>query len=461
MKRWQIGLIAITAILLILGAGYLGLREPAAADSGQLEIPDTVPVTRGDVRQTVTAPGELIATKIMNLTASASGPVAEVNVLPGAVVEAGELLLRLDNRAELAAAVALAEADILDAQEKLDALYQNAPLKEAQALQAIAQAQAQVEEAQSLFDSLGSSAPETSLAAAQADVVLLRNRLEKALEAYGPYRNKPEENLNRAHFQAAWADAQQAYDNAVRILNNLQGTATPTRQSQAEANLAVAQAELALAQSAYEKLEQGIDPQELARAENTLENAEAQLQVAEAQLAGVEVRAPFDGVVLEVNVQAGETVALGTPIIQLTDPNALEVYATVIEEDLPYVKAGQAVEVFFDAAPDEIIQGTVARIVPQRLSGDRPLYAVYVELAEIPAELVAGMTADASIIIAQSQDVLRLPRALVRARPDGTAELNLWQNNQEVSRTVEVGLRGDLYIEIVSGLEINDLVIGQ
>jgi multidrug resistance efflux pump len=55
----------------------------------------------------------------------------------------------------------------------------------------------------------------------------------------------------------------------------------------------------------------------------------------------------------------------------------------VIEEDLPLLQIGQPVEVFFDAVPEAAVHGRVARIVPQRLSGeDRPLYPVYITLDE-------------------------------------------------------------------------------
>jgi macrolide-specific efflux system membrane fusion protein len=104
----------------------------------------------------------------------------------------------------------------------------------------------------------------------------------------------------------------------------------------------------------------------------------------------------------------------------------------------------------------------VARIVPQRVAGEnRPLYYVYLTPDFVPQTILPGMTADAAIIIAQADDVLRLPRAIVRAGSSNTASLRLWQNGQEVSREVEVGLRGDIYIEIVDGVREGDEVVGE
>ena len=120
------------------------------------------------------------------------------------------------------------------------------------------------------------------------------------------------------------------------------------------------------------------------------------------------------------------------------DPASLEARMEVIEEDLSLVQVGQAAELYFDAVPDVVIQGQVTRVVPLRISDERPLYAVYVALDQVPETLAAGMTADASFIVDQRTDVLQLPRSLVRARSDGTATLQVWANGQIEERTVEV-----------------------
>jgi macrolide-specific efflux system membrane fusion protein len=71
------------------------------------------------------------------------------------------------------------------------------------------------------------------------------------------------------------------------------------------------------------------------------------------------------------------------------------------------------------------------------------------------------MTADAAIVIAQRRDVLRLPRALVQARADGTALVEVWQEGHTETRTVKVGLRGDVYVEVLDGLDLGDEVLAE
>ena len=221
-----------------------------------------------------------------------------------------------------------------------------------------------------------------------------------------------------------------------------------------------------LAQLEVEPLVQALEETRSALARQLQEGmgpiSTGELERAEANLEAASLTAPFDGVVLEVMARPGETIAPGMGLILLADPTAIEVRTTVIEEDLPLVQIGQPAELFFDAQPDAIVEGWVARIVPQRVRGEnRPLYYVYISMDEAPEGVVSGMTADASITISRRSDVLRLPRALVRARSNGTAQVTVWANEQEESRKVQVGLRGDVYIEILDGLREGEQVVGQ
>jgi HlyD family secretion protein len=179
------------------------------------------------------------------------------------------------------------------------------------------------------------------------------------------------------------------------------------------------------------------------------------------KLAAATLTTPFDGVVLAVHVKPGEGITPGQPILHLADPDAVEVVATVIEEDLPLVQVGQQVDLYFDAVPEASVRGRVARIVPQRTSDERPLYPIYIAMDEQPNGLLPGMTADGAIVVDERQDVLQLPRSMLPTRTDGTTEVEIWRDGRAEKRTIRVGLRGDVYAEIVDGLEEGDLVVGQ
>ncbi|HNB51851.1 MAG TPA: hypothetical protein PK530_07905, partial [Anaerolineales bacterium] len=72
-----------------------------------------------------------------------------------------------------------------------------------------------------------------------------------------------------------------------------------------------------------------------------------------------------------------------------------------------------------------------------------------------------GMTADASVVIAERSEVLCLPRGVVRASSSGTTVIDIWTGSEIEHRTVEIGLRGDVQVEILSGLEEGELVVAK
>jgi hypothetical protein len=131
----------------------------------------------------------------------------------------------------------------------------------------------------------------------------------------------------------------------------------------------------------------------------------------------------------------------------------------VVEEELPLVSAGLPVDLFFDALPEANVTGKLDRLVPRRDSDTQAIYPVYITLDRVPEHLAAGMTADASIVIARQSNVLCLPRAVVRALGGNKTRVMVWDGSQAESREIELGLRGDAYIEIISGLNEGEQVI--
>ena len=99
MKLWKITLFIVLALGVIGAAGYVGFygfplsgpSQPAQAATP----PPTVPVSLGDVRELVSAPGELIETQQMDLTIGVEGQVDEVDARPGDTVKKGQALVRL------------------------------------------------------------------------------------------------------------------------------------------------------------------------------------------------------------------------------------------------------------------------------------------------------------------------------------------------------------------------------
>ncbi|MBE7469035.1 MAG: hypothetical protein DPW09_07515 [Anaerolineae bacterium] len=480
MKKWFIWLsAAMLALAVIGGAGYMGTQNGQATASETPQTPTTVAVTRGEVQQTVTAPGQVVNTQEALLGFETSGQVAEITVRPGEWVAAGQVLARLNERPlrekletaqlELAEAERKHQRDLAEA--KLEVQIAEAELNQAQLkVSDLTAAAAALTAAQAELQDLLAGPAENEMTATAADLRQAEVTLKQAQWAYDQiaYRGDVGSSPEAARLQEATLD----YEAKLARYNLAVEPATPADIAAARAKVQQAQADYDQAQAGQETNQQEIVILE-ARVEKARLNLKAlqagvdpaltrAVKTAEETLQAATLTAPFAGIVLKVEARPGETVIDRAGVILMTAANAVEVWSKVIEEDLPLVQTGQQVELFFDAVPEAAVHGQVARIVPQRIDGeDRPLYPVYITLDELPDKLMAGMTADASIIIAEKQDVLRLPRALVQAGAADKAIVEVWANGQIERREVQLGLRGDVYVEIVVGLAEGEQVVGQ
>jgi len=233
----------------------------------------------------------------------------------------------------------------------------------------------------------------------------------------------------------------------------------PLAQSQILAALTTAKSDLKTLESNLSWYTSKPTEKDITQADSELALAQAKYDLAKAVLESLEIKAPFDGIVFEVSAQAGQTYPAETTLFTIGDPKTLEVVANVTEEDYPLLSVGQSVEVFFDARPEVTMQGKVERIIPKRIEGDRPLYNIYISLNEVPDGLADGMTSDTAITIAKREGVLCLPRATVRASSGDTTTVKVWNGLEVVDKEITIGLRGDTFVEIVSGLTEGEQVV--
>lgn len=432
MRRFLIVMMILSALAAVAVAGYLGYQTVQPSEAVVAQSPVTIAVSRGEVARTVTAPGQLVGTQEMVLAMGVSGRLSQLNVRPGSVVRAGDVLAQIEGQ-PYADALAVAQIQLAKAEMAYEQQLAEAQLGIDNSGFGVGQAQAQ-------YPSL--TAAEVQLQAAIDYEARAQNEYDKALDR--PWEPDQVREGYRLELEAATRQRQIAEADYDTVVNQQWAVG----QEVAARETAVEQANLT---EAYLR-KVGVDPL-LALA----------VEQAQADLEATTLLAPFDGVVLDVSARVGEGVGPDSGFIVLADPQQAEVVTTVIEEDLSQVTVGQTAEIYFDARPEMAVLGTVARIVPQRVVNEaRPLYHVYLSLVDpLPESVLPGMTADASITIATRQDTLRLPRALVQTRSDGTAVLEQWQDNETTTHEVTVGLRGDIYVEILDGLQEGDEVVAE
>lgn len=422
-------IVAVTAVTIVTLLTYQNRQTAVVTPEAK---PVTVPVSRGDVAQTVTAPGQLVGMQERMLGVDVNGRLLDLTVRPGSIVQAGDVIARLE-AAPYETALQTAQIELAQA----EAAYQQ---QVAEAQLAVAAGEAQVQSTQAQIPSL--TAAEINLQSAQEAESRAAYEYQKAQDRHW----EPPEVVEA--YRLEWVNSQRAVELAQADYNQMLNQQWSVSQQVNALSQNAAQTDL----HAQYLAETGVDP--------ALSLAVAE---AEANLDKTVITAPFAGVVLEVLARPGEQIPAGTNLILLTDPAQGEVRTTVIEEDLSLVTLGQPAEIYFDARPDVVVNGQVARIVPQRVVGEaRPLYHVYLSLNDpLPDGVFPGMTADASLLIEQAEAVLRLPRALVAARSDGSATVEVWQNGRSLPQDITIGLRGDVYVAVLDGLAEGDEVVGE
>lgn len=206
----------------------------------------------------------------------------------------------------------------------------------------------------------------------------------------------------------------------------------------------------------------------LATAQSQREQAAAQLLAAKVARGRAEISAPFAGLLTDVHVQLGDTVAPATPLAHLIDDSRLHVDATIDEADVAKVKPGQSAELHLDALPERNILGKVTRTDPtvkRDLKGARTL-TVEVEVADLAAArtagLLPGMSANVEILVAEKAGVLAVPSNLIVGRgvsrhvfllvPEGKL-------HRARKQSVQVGLSNWERSELLHGVQVGDLLV--
>ena len=160
----------------------------------------------------------------------------------------------------------------------------------------------------------------------------------------------------------------------------------------------------------------------LHQAEATVQMKEAALQQAQVNLAYTTIYAPVDGVVLSRSVDVGQTVAasLSAPTLYTiaNDLAKMQIDALVSEADIGGVDTNQPVKFSVDAFPSRTFQGTVIQIRNSPQTNQNVVtYDTVISVDNSEGKLRPGMTANVSIITAQTNGVLRIPNGALRFHP--------------------------------------------
>jgi RND family efflux transporter MFP subunit len=215
-----------------------------------------------------------------------------------------------------------------------------------------------------------------------------------------------------------------------------------------------AKAHLARVKNLYE--DDAVSKQEMENATRTFKVSEANRRAVLAQLSYTVVRAPFDGVITERKVEAGELASSGQTLLKMEDPNRLRLEAMVAENDLKAIALGHQILVIIDALPGESLVGTVSRILP---AGDPQTHTFTVKVDLPPAPgLRTGMFGRLQLDKGVSRTIV-LPKSAIIERGELTSVFVVDPDHVARLRWVRVGRRFNQQTEILSGINEGERVL--
>jgi len=197
----------------------------------------------------------------------------------------------------------------------------------------------------------------------------------------------------------------------------------------------------------------GTDP--ILSAQQRVTQANTTLEEAEEALAGTTITAPISGKIISVTGKVGSQVGAGSTFITLADVYDMQISANYPEADADRLAVKQSGVITLADRPGESFKATVVQVDPTGTSdGTMVRYGVLLSFVDAPTDLLVGQSANVKVTTGAKADVLRVP---------GTAVHNLQGDTGTVLKggvqtKVGVGLRGDQYTEITSGLTEGDQV---
>ena len=412
----------IIAVLIVVALGAIAYANLSFKRTTGVEI-NTEKIAKRDLEAVVSASGKIRPKKSVNISADTVGKVVGLAVNEGDLVVAGQFLLQIDPR-NLQTQVNRTGASLAAAQSQL------------------AETRVSVENAR------------TNLKIAQDNLDRQRELIKSGLT--------PRETVDRAEQEVKLRTA----DLAAR--------------------------------------EQSVKTQE-----TRIKQEEANVENAQYDLNKVRIVSPIAGIVTRRNIEEGETVMIGTMnnagtvLLTIADLSVIETEVEVDETDIPFIKLGQTAVVTIDAIPDKKFPGKVTEVGNSAIQATGAAAAtratnfkVVVTLDGTIPDVRPGFTCTAVVTTATRQKVVSVPiqattvremvvnadGSIVRTpppppgsapsrRPVAPAELQPGQTRKEIEGAflvtdgkavftpIKVGIAGEKYFEVLSGLKEGDEVI--
>ena len=373
-------LIAALLALLVVAAVIFYVIRGGSAHAGAIRLSGNIEVTDAEVSFKI--PGRVVARLVDE----------------GDLVKTGQLVARLDS-AELAQEVALRKADAQNAQAALEELVAGYRKED------IAQAEAAAQQAQSRLEEMLAGSRPQEIAASQATVERAKAETQRAKADAARYEALvKKDEVSQQQYDAV----RTTYETSLARQKEAEEQFKLVKEGPRKEQIEQARAAMVQAKEHFRLLRNGSRKEDIEQARARLELTKAALAEAETRLSYATVNSPLSGVVLSKNVEPGEYVSAGTPIVTVADLDNIWVRAYINETDLGRVKVGQRARVTTDSYPHKVYDGRVAFVAsqaeftPKMVQTEKErvklVYRVKVDITNQNLELKPGMPADVEIL---------------------------------------------------------------
>ncbi len=221
-----------------------------------------------------------------------------------------------------------------------------------------------------------------------------------------------------------------------------------------------------LAELAFKRVAQLVEKDTVSR--EAYDQAQAKLEIAEAQLAAKraiiekkQIRAPFSGALGIREIDIGEYLAPGSPIVPLQALDPIYVDYALPEQHFAELSTGQKVSLTVRAYPDRAFEGHITAINPGSDPGTRNMH-IRATLKNSEHSLRPGMFAEVRTALPERQHVLTVPRTAITYNPYGDFVFVIEEKEGHLvvqHRQVKTGQVRDERVEIIEGLQFGERVV--
>jgi len=416
------------------------VAQAAPPEEEEKVIPVEVAVTQiGQMALVLDYAGTLQAKDSIDVLPGANGRIESVLVEEGDEVQAGDPIAVIEDDTYLAQ-IKQAEAALTSAKLSLAKMELGSRPEEIAASQAAVElARATVNDVATVNDNERTKAA-ADMAKAQADLKAAQTEYDKIAWAGDVGQTLQAIALERATI--AYQDALANY--------NLDTNPSDSQLAPLMLQLAQAELNLSLKMQPYRQID-------FESARVGIQQAEAALELANIQLGEVVIKAPFDGIVAELNISQGSRVSPQTAVASFISKE-VEVVANVPESRIGQIKEGQSAAMQITAYPGQEFPGEVTSIAPQA-NQDTRTFEVKVTPTKGADLLRGGMYANVSILAEEKPNTLLAPRTAITTINDEPAVFVVKSDNTVEQRQVTTGLFDKDNIEILSGLKEGETVV--